>query len=82
MQIRISGGRIIHSGHFDGIPDIIFNDGKIAAIIESEQTGRLDKASNIQQPGARKFDTYGKIVIPGLIDMHGHFQFISRNIPF
>jgi hypothetical protein len=56
MQIRISDGRIIHSGHFDGIPEIIFNDGKIAAIIESEQTSRQDKASNIQQSGARKFD--------------------------
>ncbi len=56
MQIRISGGTIIQSGHFDGLADIIFNDGKIAAILESEQTGRQDKASNIQQSGARKFD--------------------------
>jgi hypothetical protein len=56
MQIRISSGRIIDPGHFDGIADTIFNDGKIAAIIESEQTGCQDKASNIQQPGARKFD--------------------------
>jgi predicted amidohydrolase len=40
MQIRISGGRIIHSGHFDGIADIIIIDGKIAAILKSEQTGR------------------------------------------
>jgi len=36
--------------------DIFINDGKIAAIIENEQTSRQDKASNIQQSGARKFD--------------------------
>jgi imidazolonepropionase-like amidohydrolase len=54
----------------------------IAAIIESEQTGRQYKASNIQQSEAPKFDASGKIVTPGLIDMHIHFQFISRNIPF
>jgi len=53
MQIRISGGRIIDPRHFDGIADIIINDGKIAAIIESEQTGRQEKVSNIQQSGAR-----------------------------
>jgi len=56
MQIRISGGRKIDPGHFDGSADIFINDGKIAAIIEIEQTSRQDKASNIQQSGARKFD--------------------------
>ena len=38
MQIRISGGRIIDPGHFDGIADIIIKDGKIAAIVEGGQT--------------------------------------------
>jgi dihydroorotase-like cyclic amidohydrolase len=64
MQIQISGGRIIDPGQFDGIADIIVNDGKIDAIIESEQTDRQDKASNIQQSGVRKFDASGKIVPP------------------
>jgi dihydroorotase-like cyclic amidohydrolase len=52
MQIRISGGRIFDPGYFDGIADITVDDGKIAAIIESQQTIRQDKASNIQQSGA------------------------------
>ena len=56
MQIQISGGRIIDPEHFDGIADTINNDGKIAAIIGSEQIGRQDKASNIQQSGDRNFD--------------------------
>jgi hypothetical protein len=43
MQIQISGGRTIDPGQFDGIADIIINDGKIAALIESKQTGRQAK---------------------------------------
>ena len=82
MQIRISDSRRIDPGHLDGIADIIIKDGRIAAIVESEQTDHQEKASNLQQSGARKFDASGKIVTPGLIDMHVHFQFISRNIPF
>ena len=42
------------------------NSGKIAAIIENGQTGEQDRASNIQQPGARIFDASGKIVTPGV----------------
>ena len=65
MQIRIRGGRIIDPGHFDGIADTIINDGKIAAIIQSEQTDRQAKASIIQHSGARIFDASSKIVTPG-----------------
>ena len=56
IQIRIGGSRTIDLGHFDGIAHNFIIDGKIATIIESEQAGRRDKASNIQQPGTRKFD--------------------------
>ena len=74
MQTHIIGGRIIDPGHFDGIADIIIKDKKIAAIVESEQTFHQDKASNIQQSGVRIFDASGKIVTPGLIDMHVHLR--------
>ena len=47
MQLRISGGRIIDPEHFEGVADIVIIDGKIAAIIESEENHRQDKASNI-----------------------------------
>ena len=73
MQIRITGGRLVDPGHFDGIADIHIEAGKIVAIIENGQTGEQDRASNIQQPGTRIFDASGKIVTPGLIDMHVHF---------
>ena len=35
MQIRITGGRVIDPGHFDGTADIVVEDGKIARIVES-----------------------------------------------
>jgi len=74
MQIRITGGRLVDPGHFDGIADILIEDGKIAAIIESGQTGEQDRLSNIQQPGTQIFDASDKIVTPGLIDMHVHLR--------
>ena len=74
MQIRITGGRLVDPGHFDGIADIHIEAGKIVAIIENGQTGEKDRASNIQQSGTRIFDASGKIVTPGLIDMHVHLR--------
>ena len=74
VQIRITDGRLVDPGHFDGIADLLIEDGKIAAIIERGQTGQQDRASNIQQPGTRIFDASGKIVTPGLIDMHVHLR--------
>jgi dihydroorotase len=74
MQIRITGGRLVDPGHFVGIADILIEDEKIVAIIEGGQTGKQDQASNIQRPGDRIFDASGKIVTPGLIDMHVHLR--------
>ena len=74
MQIQITGGRLVDPGYFDGIADIFIKDGKIAAIVEKGQTDEQDRASNIQQPGTRIFDASGKIVTPGLIDMHVHLR--------
>jgi len=74
MQIRIAGGRIIDPGHFDGIADIVVKDGKIAGIVESEQLVVPDQASKIQHPDLRIIDATGRIVTPGLIDMHVHLR--------
>ena len=43
--------------------DIAFKDGSVAAVAE-----RIDPAS-----GAVVVDVAGKLVTPGLIDLHGHF---------
>jgi len=74
MQIRITGGRVIDPGHFDGTADIVVEDGKIARIVENSQPIAPDQVSNTQHPGARIIDASGKIVTPGLIDMHVHLR--------
>jgi dihydroorotase len=74
MLIQITGGRIIDPGNFDGNADIFVEDGKIVKIVEKGQSDVLDRASNIQRPGPRIIDATGKIITPGLIDMHVHLR--------
>jgi len=74
MQIRINGGRLIDPGHFDGIADILVKDGKIVKIVEKGDDLTPDPASNIQHSESRIIDASGKIVTPGLIDMHVHLR--------
>ncbi len=74
MQIRINGGRLIDPGHFDGIADILVKDGKIVKLVEKGEDSTPDPASNPQHPESRIIDASGKIVTPGLIDMHVHLR--------
>jgi dihydroorotase len=74
MQIRIKGGKLVDPGHFNGRADIWVEDGKIARIVENGTGGHGDPASNNQQNKARIIDATGKIVTPGLIDMHVHLR--------
>ena len=74
MQIRITGGRVVDPGHFDGTADIIVEDGKIARIIENSRDSDPDQASNSQHPDSRLIDAAGKLVVPGLIDIHVHLR--------
>jgi len=74
MLIRITGGRIIDPGHFDGNADIFVEDGKIVKIVEERHSDVLDRSSNIQHPEHRIIDATDKIVTPGLIDMHVHLR--------
>ena len=72
MQILIKGGRVIDpENHIDAIQDIWIEDGKIIKIEDPvEILGSENKA-------IEKFtilDADGKLVTPGLIDMHVHFR--------
>ena len=61
-QLILTGGRIIDPANGrDEIADIAFKGGKVAEI------GR-----NLTQAGAKTVDVTGKIVTPGLIDLHTH----------
>ena len=86
MQILIKGGRVIDPGNIDGIADIFIEDGKIVKIQsnnnsqqpptsnEQRATSNHQRATSNEQPISRTIDATGKIVTPGLIDMHVHLR--------
>lgn len=64
MKILIKGGRVIDPANkIDKIADVLVEDGRIAAVGE-----------NLPSEGAEVFEAEGKIVSPGLIDMHVHLR--------
>ncbi len=61
-ELIVKGGRVIDpSRKLDAIRDVAIADGKIAAI-----------EANIAAGGAEIVDAHGKLVVPGLIDIHTH----------
>lgn len=64
-SLLLTGGRVVDpANRFDAIADVLIVDGKISAV-----------GKNLSAPaGAQKFDAQGKIVCPGLIDLHVHFR--------
>ena len=67
MMTLIKGGRVIDPGNLDGIMDIFIKDGKIVEI-------KTDGLADGEHPESKTIDASGKIVIPGLIDMHVHLR--------
>ncbi len=72
-DLLITGGRVIDPGrNVDQVLDVAIRGSRIAAI-----------GQNLSRAGASQiFDASGKIVTPGLIDMHGHVfdQFLPVSI--
>jgi len=66
-SLLVTGGRVIDpSNRFDGPADVLILDGKIKAV-----------GANIAADSPRdipKFSASGKIVCPGLIDLHAHLR--------
>lgn len=62
-DLIIRGGRVIDpSVHLDAIRDIAIRGGRIMAV-----------APNIQASAGEEMDASGKIVVPGLLDIHAHY---------
>ena len=74
MLMLIRGGRVIDPGNLDGIMDIFISDGKIVEIIKHGLTSSEYPESIIEHPKTSIIDASGKIVTPGLIDMHVHLR--------
>ena len=64
-SLLLSGGRVVDpANNFDAIADVLILDGKISAI-----------GKKLSAPaGVETLDATGKIVSPGLIDLHVHFR--------
>ena len=64
-RILIQGGRVIDpSQQMDTTADVLLEDGKVAAV-----------GTDLGQPeGAEVIDAGGKVVAPGLIDLHVHLR--------
>jgi dihydroorotase len=66
MNILIKNGHIIDPANkLDGKLDLLITEGKVA---------RLGKPGSIPANGAETIDAGGKLVVPGLIDMHVHLR--------
>ena len=81
MLMLVRGGRVIDPGNIDGIMDILIDNGKIVEIkpqIAAEGSSGLQTGASGAERGKvsvdRVIDAGGKIVTPGLIDMHVHLR--------
>jgi len=73
-MILIKGGRLVDAGNFDGPGNILVDKGKIAEIKETGEKNNKKKESGVRHPDVKIIDASGKIVTPGLIDLHVHLR--------
>ena len=64
-SLLLTGGRVVDpANNFDSLADVLILDGKISAV-----------GKNLSAPaGVETLDATGKIVSPGLIDLHVHLR--------
>ena len=66
-SLLLTGGRVIDpANNFDAVADVLILNGKISAV------GKNLSAKAPKE--TERFDAAGKIVCPGLIDLHVHFR--------
>lgn len=64
-SLLLTGGRVVDpANHFDSVADVLLLDGKVSAV-----------GKKLSSPvGVETFDARGKVVSPGLIDLHVHLR--------
>ena len=65
-RILIKGGFVIDPGRYNGLGDVLIENGKIAAVGKSVPNAKGNDTAVI--------DASGKHVFPGFIDLHVHFR--------
>ncbi len=71
----IKNGRVINPANgFDGVADLWIEGGKISRILPHGHAEEREEAFEGQEDGVQILDAAGKIVAPGLIDVHVHFR--------
>lgn len=76
-RIHIKNGHIIDpSQGIDGYGDLVIDGGRIAevSIKGPEPSRKKQAASKLNTAGEEVIDADGKLVIPGLVDMHTHLR--------
>lgn len=64
MAIFITGGHIIDPGRYNGVGDVLIDQGRIAAV-----------SSALEAPShAKRISAKGRLVVPGFVDLHVHFR--------
>lgn len=72
MNILIRGGHVIDPGRVNGPAEVLIENGKIAAVgTDLLAGGRQGHASGLEP---RIIDATGRLVLPGLVDLHVHFR--------
>jgi dihydroorotase len=70
-RVAITGGRVIDpASNVDGLFDIVIMGGRIASIKPKDEKGTAEGTSE----GWDIIDATGKLVVPGLIDIHTHLR--------
>src|SRR3989475_10599752 len=69
MRLLIKGGRVIAPGRGKGPADVLIENGKIVAVGQ-----KLDPPAGKADPSTTIIDARGKLVLPGLVDLHVHLR--------
>ena len=70
--ILIRGGHVIDPGRVNGPAEVLIENGKIAAFGTDLLAGGRQGHSSRLEP--RIIDATGRLVLPGLVDLHVHFR--------
>jgi dihydroorotase len=64
QPMLITGGHVIDPGRFNGLADVLIDEGRVIAV-----GPHLTVSA-----GAKRIDATGRLVLPGFVDLHVHFR--------